>query len=189
MPRSGTRNNACFFAIDRVQPAVVLGVSEGLTHCVDRCIYIFFRKKQNAVSRAHEFPFASFRRAMRAVALLYDKELRAEGMRAAQFTLLLVLTNTGAIAQNQLSRLLVIDDATLSRRLALLARRGFIAAESGSGRADQLWRLTKAGRREFARLRPHWKRAQTRLRKAVGEKDWNALHEILNRLTRVADAG
>ena len=103
--------------------------------------------------------------------------------------LIMMLNNRNATAERQLGRALAIERPTLVRSLALLERYSLIVAQSGSGRSNRLWRLTARGQREIARLRPYWERAETRLKQAVGKKDWMILHAILDRVTQMTDEG
>jgi hypothetical protein len=44
--------------------------------------------------------------------------------------------------------------------------------------------LTAAGRDQLQRATPHWKRAQEKLRTALGEATWSQLGELLAEVTR-----
>jgi DNA-binding MarR family transcriptional regulator len=97
-----------------------------------------------------------------------------------------MLARHRTIVEGQLSRELALDRPALARDLALLARRGLIAADRISDRANRRWRLTPAGHDEIARLRPCWKRVQTRLMQAIGKKDWKTLLSILDRVAQLS---
>lgn len=129
---------------------------------------------------------ASLRRAARAVTVLYDKELSPGKVRGTQFTFLQALAVAGEITQGRLAQMLVIDSTTLTRSLALLRRRGWIVSRPGPDRRERLWRLRPAGRRELEHIRPHWERAQRKLRLALGQADWESLLPILARVARAA---
>ncbi len=126
---------------------------------------------------------ANLRRAARAVTQLYSQEIRRSGVDATQASLLMALGHAGEITQGRLGEHLVIDSTTLTRTLAPLRARGWIASRPGADRRQRLWRLTPAGRRQLQRVRPHWERAQKRLRKELGEADWNRLQTALGRVT------
>lgn len=131
---------------------------------------------------------ATLRRAARAVTALYDQELKPCGLRVTQFTLLEALGRAGEITQGQLGEILGIDSTTLTRSLALLRRRGWLAARPGPDRRERLWRLAAGGRRELLRARPYWERAQSRLRAALGPGEWKNLLAALNRAAGAASA-
>lgn len=115
---------------------------------------------------------ANIRLASRAVTQLYDHELRKAGMHATQFTLLQALALTGRISQGHLSDLLGIDSTTLTRTLRLLVGKGWVRSLPGEDRRQRHLQLTPAGRRQFDQARPHWERAQQRLRKSLGDSQW-----------------
>ena len=129
---------------------------------------------------------ANLRRAARAVTQLYSQEIRRSGVDATQFSLLMALGHAGETTQGRLGERLVIDSTTLTRTLAPLRARGWIASKPGADRRQRLWRLTPAGRRQLQRARPHWERAQKRLRKALGEAEWNSLQTSVARTAQAA---
>jgi DNA-binding MarR family transcriptional regulator len=132
---------------------------------------------------------ANLRRAARVVTALYDEELRPAGLRSTQFVLLQVLAEVGEMIQRDLGGMLAIDSTTLTRSLGLLARRGLLEHRPGSDRRERFWQLTIAGRREYRRLERYRERAEAKLRKAMGEEDWNRLSAILERVVRAAEDG
>ncbi len=98
----------------------------------------------------------------------------------------MALAHAGEITQGRLGEHLVIDSTTLTRTLAPLRARAWIASRPGTDRRQRLWRLTPAGRRQLQRTRPHWERAQKRLRKELGEAEWNSLQASVARTTQAA---
>jgi DNA-binding MarR family transcriptional regulator len=115
---------------------------------------------------------ANIRRASRAVTQIYDHELRKAGMHATQFTLLQALALAGRISQGRLGDLLAVDSTTLTRTLRLLVGKGWVRSIAGADRRERHFQLTPAGRRQFGNARPHWERAQQRLRKCLGDSRW-----------------
>jgi DNA-binding MarR family transcriptional regulator len=120
---------------------------------------------------------ANLRRADRVVTQFYDAALRPSGLRITQFTLLQALTLAPRISQKQLAELLEIDSTTLTRTLAPLRRKGWLRSEAGTDRRELRLSLTAAGKREYKRVLPYWRRAQKGLKKALGEENWNRLVE------------
>jgi DNA-binding MarR family transcriptional regulator len=126
---------------------------------------------------------ASFRRAARALTQHYEAALRPLGLRATQFTLLQALSLAGEVSQGTLGEILAIDSTTLSRTLAIMERRGWIASRSGEDRRERLLSLSKAGRAEYKRALPHWEEVQQELRARLGDKCWNELLNLTNQVT------
>jgi DNA-binding MarR family transcriptional regulator len=126
---------------------------------------------------------ASFRRASRVLTQHYDRALRPLGLRATQFTLLQALSLAGEVSQRTLGEILAIDSTTLTRTLAIMGRRGWIASRSGEDRRERWLSLSEAGRAEFKRARPHWEKVQQGLRARLGNKRWNKLLNLTNEVT------
>ena len=146
------------------------------------CICIY-----QGMSKPATFAFscmcASFRRASRVLTQHYDTALRPLGLRATQFTLLQALSLAGEVSQGTLVEILAIDSTTLTRTLAILGRRGWIASRSGEDRRERWLSLSEAGRAEFKRALPHWEKVQQELRARLGNKRWNKLLNLPNELT------
>ena len=98
---------------------------------------------------------ASMRRATRAATRMYDRELREDGLRSTQFTLLQALHLAGTITQGNL-----------------------VKSERGDDRRERHLRLSVSGERKFQDALPAWRRAQNQLTKTIG-RDWNRLERDL----------
>ncbi len=127
---------------------------------------------------------ASLRRAARAVSQLYNAEMRAAGLQTTQHTLLHILQAREGITQKELGRRLALDTTTLSRTLRPLERRGWIRSQPGTDRRERRLALTLAGRRQVERGRPHWHRAQERMRERLGAAQWEQVMGALLRVTQ-----
>ena len=126
---------------------------------------------------------ASLRRASRVLTQHYDTALRPLGLRATQFTLLQALSLAGELSQKTLGEILAIDSTTLTRTLAIMGRRGWIASRSGDDRRERWLSLSVAGRAEFKRALPHWEKVQRELRVRLGNQRWNKLLNLTNQVT------
>jgi DNA-binding MarR family transcriptional regulator len=101
------------------------------------------------------------RRAARAVTQRYDAHLRLSGLRATQFTLLVVLKNAGPQPQSRLAEILGMERTTLTRNLRPLLARGYVTYEVGEeDRRVRQIAITAAGTQVTARALPHWRKAQ-----------------------------
>ena len=132
---------------------------------------------------------ANLRRAARAVTRLYEQQLRATGLEPTQYTLLMALGIKGETTQGELGALLAIDSTTLTRVLALLIRRGWIAARPGLDRRQRLLSLSTSGRQKLKQSQAHWERAQQHLKEALGEPAWSQMGKLLADVTRAAAQG
>ena len=101
------------------------------TICI--CIYLDMTKP---TTFALPCMCASFRRASRTLTRHYDTALRPLGLRARPFTLLQALSKSGEVSQSTLGEIRTIDSTTLTRTLAIMGRRGWIASRSGEDRRE-----------------------------------------------------
>ena len=123
---------------------------------------------------------ASLRRTSRALTQLYEDALRPTGLRATQFTVLQTLSLAGEVTQGELGQILAMDSTTLTRTLTIMGRHGWIAKRRGEDRREWRMRLSKTGETQFKQALPHWDKAQTRLRRRLG----NELSDNLMKLTQ-----
>jgi DNA-binding MarR family transcriptional regulator len=125
---------------------------------------------------------ANLRRATRAVTQIYDAEFRPTKLRVTQFSILKALATVPKARQGGLARAMGLDSTTLTRTLALLRRQGYVAVQRGRDRRERLLSLTEKGRLKVEQLTPHWERAQTRVREAMGQQH-AVLQGLLHQLT------
>ncbi len=112
----------------------------------------------------------SLRKAARAVTQLYDERLREVGLRATQFTLLMVLRSLGEMTLSGLAERAVTDRTTLTRNLKLLQRRGLVGVRTGEDRRERLVSLTGKGAKALAEAFPLWDEAQAEMVYGLGEQ-------------------
>jgi DNA-binding MarR family transcriptional regulator len=126
---------------------------------------------------------ASLRRTSRALSQLYEDALRPVGLRATQFTVLQTLSLAGEVTQGELGQILAMDSTTLTRTLTIMGRHGWITKRRGEDRREWRMRLSKAGEIKLKQALPHWEKAQTRLRRQLGEELSNNLMKLTQKVT------
>ncbi|MGH9745335.1 MAG: MarR family winged helix-turn-helix transcriptional regulator [Candidatus Acidiferrales bacterium] len=132
---------------------------------------------------------ASFRRASRALTQIYDAAVRPLGLRVTQFTILQALALTGEVPQNRLGGILALDSTTLTRTLAIMGRRGWVAEKRGRDGRERLLSLTKAGRGLLGRASVPWQEVQDRVRARLGVIHWQELFDVNRKVTMLARGG
>jgi DNA-binding MarR family transcriptional regulator len=123
---------------------------------------------------------ASLRRASRTVTQVYEQALIGAGLSATQFTILQTLSLAGEVTQGELARILAMDSTTLTRTLAVMSRSGWIAKKRGQDRREWRMRVSSAGDARFQQALPHWRKAQTHVRRQLGKE----LSDRLMKLTQ-----
>ena len=127
----------------------------------------------------------NLRRVSRVVTQYFDAEMRRQGIRVTQGTLLSVLHSTGRSTMAEMSEILGMERTTLLRNLRPLQRDGLIAIEGGGHGGPVDISLTETGRQQIEKLAPAWESAQRAAVQVLGEERWS---ELLRDLDKVATA-
>jgi DNA-binding MarR family transcriptional regulator len=127
----------------------------------------------------------NFRRTSRALTQFYEEELRPLGLRATQFTILQALSLAGEVSQGRLGEMLAMDSTSLTRTLAIMSRKGWVAEHRGEDRRERWIRLSGAGELKLKRVLPMWEKVQSRLRRKLGQKAWRSLLDLTHQVTEL----
>jgi DNA-binding MarR family transcriptional regulator len=106
-------------------------------------------------------------------------------LKATQFNILRTIDESGEIAHCDLATDIAASVETLSRRLANARKCGWVRMQVGKN-GRRLYSLTPKGKRVLDEALPYWERAQLRLRRTLGENDWQLLASFTERLTSAA---
>jgi DNA-binding MarR family transcriptional regulator len=138
----------------------------------------------NSLTPALPCMCASLRRTARALTQLYEDALRPTGLRATQFTVLQALSLAREVTQAELGQILAMDSTTLTRTLTIMSRHGWIAKCRGEDRREWRIRLSGTGKAQFKRALPHWQKAQTQLRRQLGDELSDNLMKLTHKITK-----
>jgi DNA-binding MarR family transcriptional regulator len=127
----------------------------------------------------------NFRRTSRALTQFYEEALRPLGLRATQFTILQALSLAGEVSQRRLGEVLAMDSTSLTRTLAIMIRKGWIAEQRGADRRERRLRLAGAGELKLARVLPVWEKVQSRLERKLGKEAWKRLLQLTHQVTEL----
>jgi DNA-binding MarR family transcriptional regulator len=131
---------------------------------------------------------STLRKAARSVTQVYDHALQPSGLRATQFHILSEIRRAGEATVTELTKLLVIDQTTLTRSLALLERDGLLKTiPKPDGRLKSV-QLTKKGEKKILSAQPLWASAQRKMLNTIGPEAWALLSGELNRLARSSES-
>ena len=129
---------------------------------------------------------SALRRAARSTTQFYDLVLQPVGLKATQFVALRTIEEAGELQQWKFAREHAIAVETLSRRLAVLRRRGLVNVRTGRNHGERIYSLTELGRRTLAEAWPYWERAEKRLNQTLGEQDERLLIQLCERSVAAA---
>jgi len=129
----------------------------------------------------------TLRQATRNVTQLYDNALRP-GLRTTQLNTLNAIGDAGEATVTKLTELLLIDQTTLTRNLAVLQRDGLIKdVQKPDGRLKSV-KLTRKGEQALQSALPLWAEIQARVTKAISASTWASMSADLERLARLSIA-
>ena len=127
------------------------------------------------LSKVHLCACANLRRTVRVLTQFYDEVLRPSGLRATQFSTLVVIAQHSPVSMNQLAATLGMDRTTLTRNLLPLKQQGLIAISAGRDQRTRLVALTSRGRAALAKALPLWAQAQARIADGLGPERFQAV--------------
>jgi DNA-binding MarR family transcriptional regulator len=128
----------------------------------------------------------ALRQASRAVSRLYDEELRGDGLRTTQYSLLQSLHRSGELRQRDLAERTLHDETSLTRGLRPLVDAGWVAVRPGDDRRERWLRITTQGQAKLKEARRAWERAQARVQALLPEGTMRGLMEILPEVARLS---
>ncbi len=128
---------------------------------------------------------AAIRKAGRILTRKYDRYLRPTGLKITQFSMLANIARNPGITVSELSRLLLMQQTTVSRNLQVLEKSHFIRLEpeATDSRVKRV-RVTDMGMKRMDEARPFWKEAQQEMTQILGKK---GLQALLMSLEKIAD--
>ena len=127
----------------------------------------------------------NFRKAARAMTQLFDKTLQPSGLRSTQLGILLAAGIYEKATMSQLAEVIVADRTTLTRALKPLVRRGFLVNIPGQDKRKNGISLTLKGHQAIRKAAPYWKKAQGRVVKGFGKKQWEEFRHKLAQAIQV----
>jgi DNA-binding MarR family transcriptional regulator len=127
----------------------------------------------------------NLRAAARVATRRYDAELREQGLRITQVSILAQVKRQDSLSITELAAELSCERSVVARDVAILERDGLVRTgiDPNDRRARNI-SLTAAGRSRLDAARPAWRRAQQDMREILGQ----ALANDVLRVTRAVTA-
>jgi DNA-binding MarR family transcriptional regulator len=119
------------------------------------------------------------RRAALAITRAFDRELRAHGLRATQFTLLATLSLKGEQTISELAEFIDTDRTTMTRNVAVAEEKSLVKVRRHESDARvRVVTITRQGRETLAAALASWGKVQVGLTKAMGSDAADALRHL-----------
>jgi MarR family transcriptional regulator, organic hydroperoxide resistance regulator len=113
----------------------------------------------------------------------YDQHLKPSGLKITQFGMLANIARNPGITVSRLAELLLLDQTTATRNLAVLETAGHVRLDhEAADRRVRTIHLTEAGRAALDKARPFWTQAQLEMEEMLGRPGIEALLAIVRNL-------
>ncbi|MFM7333714.1 MAG: MarR family winged helix-turn-helix transcriptional regulator [Tabrizicola sp.] len=124
----------------------------------------------------------NLQRASRNLVRSFEEAAKDSGVTAPQFTTLSLIGGFGELTVSQIAERMGTDRTTLTRNLAVMARKGWIVEAGAQDRRLSIWRLSPEGHATLDAALPVWRRFQAGLVDRIGPDAAAALLTTLTRL-------
>jgi DNA-binding MarR family transcriptional regulator len=124
----------------------------------------------------------NFRKAARALTAYYDCMLLSSGLTVTQYSLLINLFRAAPCSVTALAKIMELERTTLIRNIQPLIKAGLLQDLSEERERDRQLAVTEAGLVSLEAAQKLWEKAQTGLKKHVGEKE---LKKLMNTIATV----
>ena len=129
--------------------------------------------------------FSRTRMLDRVLSRLFDDSLAPVGVRANQLTVLALIGAMDGVRAADVARYLEMDKSTVSRGLALLRKRGWVAEPVGANKTARCLVVTAEGRALLHQTLPLWRSAVEKAYDALGEETVEALRGAADSFLRL----
>jgi DNA-binding MarR family transcriptional regulator len=122
------------------------------------------------------------RKLNRMVTAIYDGALASVGLKTSQFSVLVAVANRDQARPAELTKLLQMDESTLSRNVERMCARGWLRLERDDDRRSHLIEVTDKGKALIRKCLPAWQQAQEEVSQRLGADSVSALRAALRKL-------
>jgi DNA-binding MarR family transcriptional regulator len=120
------------------------------------------------------------RQLMRQVSQHYDAELGKTGLKTTQYSLLSHVLRIGPVQPRALAQAMRMDASTLSRNMKPLVEAGWLEVLPGRDDRSRSIAITASGRAKREEAQRHWKTAQDKINRTLGNDRVLALHALID---------
>jgi DNA-binding MarR family transcriptional regulator len=123
------------------------------------------------------------RKLNRMVTAIYDGALAGAGLKTSQFGVLVAVANRKKARPAELTKLLQMDESTLSRNVERMCAKGWLRLERNEDRRSHLIEVTDKGQALLHKCLPAWRQAQADVGRRLGADNVAALRAALHKLS------
>src|SRR6266446_915130 len=122
------------------------------------------------------------RKLNRMVSAIYDSALAGAGLKTSQFSVLVAVANRDQVRPSELTKLLQMDESTLSRNVERMCAKGWLRLERDEDRRTHLIEVTDKGQALIRNGFPAWQQAQETVNQRLGPDTVAGLRSALRKL-------
>jgi DNA-binding MarR family transcriptional regulator len=122
------------------------------------------------------------RKLNRMVSAIFDGALAGAGLKTSQFSVLVAVANREQVRPSELTKLLQMDESTVSRNVDRMCARGWLRLQPEGDRRSHLIEVTEAGQALISKAIPAWQQAQAEVSRRLGADSVAALRAALRKL-------
>jgi DNA-binding MarR family transcriptional regulator len=136
------------------------------------------RRQLSKLDECRDCVCLAMRTATRRITQGYDTALAGTGLRATQFSLLVMVHHLGAPTMKTLARMLDSDPSTITRNIQGLSKRQLLTLSPGQDLRERKVILTKRGRTTL----PNWRKAQSDVVASLNRAELTNLRALLEQV-------
>jgi MarR family transcriptional regulator, organic hydroperoxide resistance regulator len=128
---------------------------------------------------------AILRKATRVITKRYDEFLYPLGLKITQYSMLMNITRNRGITTTELSKVMLMDQTTVTRNLQLLEKKDYILfLEEGKDLRSKQIQISQKGQKMIDQAKPLWEKAQREIKDELGDQIFKAIISSLNLLIK-----
>jgi DNA-binding MarR family transcriptional regulator len=140
------------------------------------------RRELTKLDECRDCVCLAMRTAARRITQGYDAALAGTGLRATQFSLLVMAHHLGAPSMKRLARMLNSDPTTITRNVQGLTKRRLLTLSPGRDLRERKVTLTEKGEATLLRALPNWRAAQSDVVASLSRAELTSLRTLLEQV-------
>ena len=127
------------------------------------------------------------RKMSRVLSTIYTNALKESKLKPTQLSLLSVINAYGKISIGKLSKVMLMDQTTVTRNIKLLKKSGYVKINSGDDRRVKEISLTPKGQEVRDKALPAWQEIQSKVWDKLGEEKVRHLFDLVDEIIELSN--
>lgn len=127
------------------------------------------------------------RKMSRVLSSVYAKGMKESGLKPTQLSLLSVINGYGKINIGELSKVMIMDQTTITRNINVLKKSELVQITAGEDRRVKEISLTDKGQKARQKALPSWQITQGKVWDKLGEEKVRELFSLLNEVIELSE--